>query len=66
MNLMVCFEKVFGKINYELWFELFLFEGFDSKILYDFDINIEFIRLIFELRLVVFNDMNFDILVFLI
>ncbi|VBB71303.1 Putative protein of unknown function [Podospora comata] len=59
-NLTARFEKAFGKINYELRFELPLPEGFDSKTLYNPDTNTESTRLIPELRLVVLNDMNLD------
>lgn len=59
-NLTERFEKAFGKVNYELRFELPLPNGTGLKTLYDPDTNPEATKLIPELRLVVLNDMNLD------
>ncbi|KAB5549468.1 hypothetical protein GE09DRAFT_1174391 [Coniochaeta sp. 2T2.1] len=54
------FERVFGKANYELRFELPIANETLQATLYDEATNQESDRLIPEIRLVVLNDMNLD------
>ncbi|SPO02577.1 related to cell division control protein/predicted DNA repair exonuclease [Cephalotrichum gorgonifer] len=54
------FERVFGKANYELRFELPLSDPTLLETLYDPDANPTSTRLMPELRVVVSNDMNLD------
>lgn len=54
------FERVFGKVNYELRFELPISDPALNATLYDPETNPSSTRLVPELRLVVFNDMNLD------
>lgn len=55
------FECVFGKVNYEFWFELLIIDFEVNVIIRDNDF--ELYRLFFEIWILVINDMNFDILV---
>ena len=54
------FERVFGKANYELRFELPVSDPILNATLYDPVTNPTSTRLIPELRVAVFNDMNLD------
>lgn len=54
------FERVFGKANYELRFELPVTDPALAASLFDEDTNVDSDRLIPELRIVVLNDMNLD------
>lgn len=60
-NLTERFEKAFGKVNYELRFELVLSnQSLQTHSLYDPDTNPSSTKLVPELRLVILNDMNLD------
>ncbi|PKS08352.1 hypothetical protein jhhlp_005296 [Lomentospora prolificans] len=54
------FERVFGKANYELRFELPVTDPVLNASLFDEEANINSDRLVPELRIVVLNDMNLD------
>ncbi|KAK4465110.1 hypothetical protein QBC42DRAFT_336530 [Cladorrhinum samala] len=60
-NLTERFERAFGKVNYELRFELVLSnQSLQTHSLYDPDTNPSSTKLVPELRLVILNDMNLD------
>lgn len=54
------FERVFGKVNYELRFELPVTDALANATILDFDKNPLSLRLAPEIRIVVMNDMNLD------
>lgn len=54
------FERVFGKANYELRFELPVTDPAANASILDFETNPTSLRLAPELRIVVINDMNLD------
>ncbi|KAK4442938.1 hypothetical protein QBC34DRAFT_417962 [Podospora aff. communis PSN243] len=54
------FEKAFGKVNYELRFELPLSNASLAPTIFDTDTNPSSTHLVPELRVVVLNDMNLD------
>ncbi|KAJ1330900.1 ethanolamine phosphate phosphodiesterase [Microdochium nivale] len=54
------FERAFGKVSYELRFELPITNATSSATMYDAETNSESDRLIPELRIVVINNMNLD------
>lgn len=59
-ELMDRFERVFGKANYELRFELPVTDPLANATILDFDKNPESLRLPPEIRIIVMNDMNLD------
>ncbi|KAH8882556.1 hypothetical protein GQ53DRAFT_753606 [Thozetella sp. PMI_491] len=54
------FEDAFGKSNYELRFELPIHNASILETIFDEQTNIESVRLLPELRIIVLNDMNLD------
>jgi hypothetical protein len=54
------FERVFGKVNYELRFELPIHNSTLNATIFDEETNPESDRLPPELRIIVLNDMNLD------
>ncbi|KAK3985075.1 hypothetical protein QBC44DRAFT_275971 [Cladorrhinum sp. PSN332] len=60
-NLTARFEQAFGKVNYELRFELVLSNAsLQTHSVYDPETNPSSRKLVPELRLVILNDMNLD------
>lgn len=59
-ELMERFERVFGKANYELRFELPVTDPLQNATILNFETNTQSLRLAPEIRIVLMNDMNLD------